>query len=248
MKQKTLSIIIATFNAEKTLKRCLDSIVSNDMNQIELIIIDGGSKDKTIDIIKFYEKNIFFWMSEPDKGIYDAWNKGIEHITAKWVEFIGSDDFILPNALNEYMAFINSVDTTNVDIITARIRIANEKGKVLKSVGKPFTWHKCRKYMVAPHPSILHSKKLFDEVGYYDIAYKSAGDTELLYRKGPIIQSLYFEKEIVQFQIGGTSFSLRGLKESMKCRRQHHTVPAMLNYIIFIKGCLSLFVKQLLWR
>lgn len=165
MKQKLLAIIIATYNAEKTLKRCLDSIVANDMNEIELIIIDGGSKDKTVDIMKSYQKHISYWLSEPDKGIYDAWNKGLKRVSAKWVEFIGADDFVLPGVLDDYISFVKGSDTENIDIITGKIRIVNEHGRFLQSVGKPFNWNSFRKYMSSPHSSILHSSKLFKEVG-----------------------------------------------------------------------------------
>lgn len=247
-KFKLLSIIIATFNAEKTLQRCLDSIADQKTDEVELIIIDGGSTDDTISIIKHNYSSIDFWLSEPDKGIYDAWNKGIDKATGKWIQFVGSDDFVLPNALLEYISYIKTINTDGIDLITARIRIVNQNGSFIRNYGSPFDWNKCRKYMISPHPSILHAKELFSEVGKYNILYKSAGDTELIYRKGNRLKTLYFNKEIIQFQIGGTSFSLLGLKESFNCRREHNTIPNYLNWFIYIKGIISLYCKKLLWK
>ena len=83
-----ISIIIATWNSEKTLKRCLDSIIPQLTKNIELLIVDGGSIDKTNDIIDSYGENISFHISEPDKGVYDAWNKAITHSSGKWLSLI----------------------------------------------------------------------------------------------------------------------------------------------------------------
>ncbi|WP_288153554.1 glycosyltransferase family 2 protein [Phocaeicola sartorii] len=248
MEHVFLSIVIATYNAKATLARCLDSIILQKNKEIELVIIDGGSQDGTIEIIKRYEKYVTYWKSEPDNGIYDAWNKAIIYTKGKWIEFIGSDDIVLPNSLNEYMEYVKKHNIEDVDIVTAKIRIVNEKGKFLQSKGEPFVWNKCRKFMVSPHPSIWHARKLFEEVGLYDISYRSAGDTELLYRKGAKIKSLFFDKEIVQFQIGGTSSSSLGLKEAFRCRKQHKTVDLYTNIFFYLRGVLSLFMKKILWK
>ena len=97
-----ISIIIATWNSEKTLKRCLDSIIPQLTKKIELLIVDGGSIDKTNDIIDSYGENISFHISEPDKGVYDAWNKAITHSSGKWITFLGSDDELMPDAIQNF--------------------------------------------------------------------------------------------------------------------------------------------------
>ena len=122
-RRKLLSIIIATYNAEKTLQRCLDSIIVQKSEEVELIIIDGGSTDNTVSIIKRNYKIIDYWISEKDKGIYDALNKGIDKANGKWIQFVGSDDFILPDALVDYLEFIKKTNTSGIDLITARVRI-----------------------------------------------------------------------------------------------------------------------------
>ena len=97
-----ISIIIATWNAEKTLRRCLDSIIPQLTDETELIIIDGGSKDSTNEIINSYGNNVAVHLSEPDKGVYDAWNKGIKTSHGEWIMFIGADDTLCPNAIQVY--------------------------------------------------------------------------------------------------------------------------------------------------
>jgi glycosyltransferase involved in cell wall biosynthesis len=87
-----VSIIIVTFNAVTLLQECLDSIYRQTYPFLEIIIIDGGSKDGTVDILKANSEKIYFWKSEPDKGIYDAMNKALEYINGEWVYFLGADD------------------------------------------------------------------------------------------------------------------------------------------------------------
>lgn len=129
MNTKLISIIIATYNASSTIERCLNSIIQQKNNQIELLIVDGKSKDNTTDIIKKYIKDIDFFISEPDKGIYDAWNKGITHTNGKWIMFIGADDIILPKSLNKYLCYLQNNNVNDLDLISARCEMINKQGK-----------------------------------------------------------------------------------------------------------------------
>ena len=97
--KKIISIIIATYNAEKTLKRCLNSIVSQKKDQLELLIIDGCSTDRTMDIVREFAESIDVIVSEVDKGIYDAWNKGIRLATGEWIMFLGVSIYLAFNFL-----------------------------------------------------------------------------------------------------------------------------------------------------
>ena len=121
--QKTIeyplvSIIIVTYNAEKHLANCLKSIQEQSYPNLEVIVIDGKSTDNTVDIIKHFSSVVSFWISEPDGGIYDAMNKGLEHIHGDWVYFLGADDVLLPGfttmLLNEvkddhYIYYANTI-------------------------------------------------------------------------------------------------------------------------------------------
>lgn len=97
-----VSIITITYNAEKTLENTINSVISQNYTNIEYIIIDGGSTDKTIDIIKKYQEKISYWISEPDRGIYDAMNKGIKFAHGEWINFMNSGDkFFDSNVLSK---------------------------------------------------------------------------------------------------------------------------------------------------
>lgn len=136
-----ISIIIATWNAENTLKECLDSIVPQLTEETELILIDGGSCDDTNEIIDSYGKNVSVHISERDKGIYDAWNKGVKVAHGDWVMFIGADDILLPGAISTYLDVIRSTDNINTyDYICAHNEYIDNNGKLLKLLGAAPEW------------------------------------------------------------------------------------------------------------
>ncbi|EHQ28257.1 glycosyltransferase family 2 protein [Mucilaginibacter paludis] len=90
-----VSIIIVTYNAAQFLQNCLNSIYKQTYPAIEIVVLDGGSTDGSVDIIKANDNKIAFWKSEPDEGIYDAMNKALEYIKGDWVYFLGADDIVL---------------------------------------------------------------------------------------------------------------------------------------------------------
>ncbi len=96
-KQPFISIIIAVLNAEKTLRQSIGSISKQTYSNWELIVIDGGSTDGTINILNNNSKSIAYWESKPDKGIYHPWNKALSHANGDWIYFLGDDDFLCEN-------------------------------------------------------------------------------------------------------------------------------------------------------
>lgn len=121
MREPTISLIIVTYNAARHLRSCLDRVKQQNCSNLQLIIIDGGSKDQTIDIINEYGDLVDHWVSEPDNGIYDAMNKGIGYVKGDWVLFLGADDLLedgfkqmiaemtIPNAIYYGMVNVNDI-------------------------------------------------------------------------------------------------------------------------------------------
>ena len=102
-----ISIITVVLNAEKTIERTIKSIINQSYNKYEIIIIDGGSTDGTIDIIKKYKKKISYWISKKDQGIYHAMNKGIKKSSGNIIGILNSDDYYLKNALRTVNNYFN---------------------------------------------------------------------------------------------------------------------------------------------
>ena len=231
-----ISIITATYNAGKYLEKCLNSIIPQLNNEVELIIIDGGSKDNTVEIIKRYQKHISYFVSEPDKGIYDAWNKGIKASNNEWIMFIGADDELLPGAINKYLTLLKSNDLSSYDYISAQNEYVHEDEKLIKLLGNGADWKLMRRGNSAAHVASLHSKKnLFEKVGYYNLDFKICADYEILLRKKDSLKSYFLKERIAKMKVGGMSFSVKAIKESYEIRKLHKTITPLFNNVLFFR-------------
>ncbi|RZL69654.1 MAG: glycosyltransferase, partial [Pedobacter sp.] len=208
-----ISIVTATYNADKFLSNLIESIKVQGDVQFEFIIIDGGSKDKTISIIKQNEEVITKWISEKDNGIYDAWNKGIALATGNWIMFLGADDMLLPQALAKYYKFINEHDTNNLELISSKKQMIDTNGKLIRTTGFRWEWPLFLKYMTIAHPGALHSTRLFKKYGIFDIKYKICGDYELLLRAKDKLVTAFFDEVTVKMSEGGASDSIKAINE-----------------------------------
>lgn len=237
-----ISFIIATYNAGQTLKRCINSIVPQLTDECELILVDGGSKDNTNEIICSYGDKIAVYISEPDKGIYDAWNKGVKHARGNWVGFIGADDILLPDAVKTWIKTIkNTPDIDSYDYICAHNEYADKNGNVIQVIGEPAVWNRMRRGMVAAHVGSLHNKhNLFETIGGYDLQFHICADYDLLLRKRNKLKSLFVDHSIARMQTGGMSFSTNAIKETYFIRKKNKSVGIITNMLLFLKNYLSL--------
>ena len=99
-----ISVVIAVYNGKATLQQCLDSVTQQTYSHVELIVIDGGSTDGTVDLIRANAQKIAYWISEPDRGIYNAWNKALAQAKGDWICFLGADDYLWNAQVIERMA------------------------------------------------------------------------------------------------------------------------------------------------
>lgn len=243
-----ISIVIATYNAEKYLERCLNSIIPQLNSECELLVIDGGSSDNTLNIINSKKEYISYVISEKDQGIYDAWNKGIMHSKGEWIMFVGADDILLENALDTYIDYLMNNSVENLDFICAKNRYVNEDGALIKIIGEEPTWNIFKKYMKIAHVGSIHNKKnLFEKIGVFNYKdYKICADYELLLRKKDKLKYAFISKEIASMQIGGVSFSIDGLRETYKIHSDY--LNTLQNSICFIRGLLYYFYTTLIWK
>jgi len=233
-KVNKITVITASYNAEKNIEKAINSVISQQYEGLEYIIIDGGSKDNTVNIIKKYGNNINYWISEPDKGIYDAWNKGIAKATGDWIMFLGCDDELLPNALADYSKFIDSLDE-GVEYVSSKNQMVDENMKPIRIKGWKWEWPKFLNGITVSHPGSLHARSLFKKYGVYNIDYKIAGDYELLLRPRNQLKAAFMDKVTVVMSEGGVSDSVAGIKEGILASIKtggYSKVKAILNGLI----------------
>lgn len=176
-----ISIITVCYNSSKTIEKTFQSIISQTYADIEYIVIDGGSSDATLDIIKKYKKSITKFISENDKGLYDAMNKGIELATGDIIGILNSDDIFYDNSvLKSVVEFHNrnSVDASISDVL-----YKNNNGKIVRKYrANDWTPEKLKSAFMPPHAGIFFKKKLFKDYGDYQLNYQIAADFELITR------------------------------------------------------------------
>ena len=210
--QPFFSIITVCWNSEKTISRTIESVLEQDFQDFEYIIVDGGSTDNTIDIIKKYEPRVegkLKYKSEPDKGIYDAFNKGIGCAAGKYIWLVNSDDYIEPAALAKLHNLIAGYKEEEEPIISAIMNCISSDGQTLYQV-KSSPVKVAAAYrnntMGTIHPATIVPKRIYDLVGLYDINYKIIGDIDWFKRAYEANMPIIFADFVVtNFMVGGVS-------------------------------------------
>ncbi|MGN7808436.1 glycosyltransferase family 2 protein [Flavobacterium johnsoniae] len=204
-----VSIITVVYNNEKTILDAIQSVISQSYDNIEYIIIDGGSEDNTVVKINEYKDRISHFISEKDKGLYDAMNKGIKMATGEVIGILNSDDLYQDfDVINDVMKqFNNDID---LDILYGNlvyVKTDDINRIVRKWKCKPYYNHFFENGNVPPHPALFVRKKVYDEAGLFNLDYKLAADYELMLRmfKKHFFKVKYMDRLIVKMRLGGAT-------------------------------------------
>lgn len=246
MNQPFFTIITATFNSEKTLQRTIESVLNQTVTNFEYLIIDGNSKDNTVSIIKEYqsifeEKNLVLkYISEPDKGIYDAWNKGLNRSNGEWISFLGSDDYYVSDALEIY----KSIPMQQYNYIHSKVKLVNEKGEELRILGNDLKENLFMKYMNIAHVGSFHHKSLFTSERF-NLKYKSSSDYFFFLKNYDLLKPFFIDKITACMQHGGISTQVNSaLKETLLVKLELQRRNRFLCYIDFIIAHLKHFLRR----
>ncbi|MGF7216826.1 glycosyltransferase involved in cell wall biosynthesis [Spirosoma lacussanchae] len=246
-----ISIIIAVYNGGAYLKDALDSIIQQEYKNLEILVIDGGSTDNTLEIINSYKKFIKYTISERDNGIYDAWNKGIRAASGEWIAFIGADDILYPHAYQAYVSHIANLDVKNtLEFVSSRIDLVDNDLNKIETVGLPWNWYDFKKKMITWHVGTLHSKALFAKYGLFNPNYKISGDYELLLRPKRDLIASYVPVVTVMMRSGGVSNTLfyKAIDETYRAKIQNGIFNPYLGTLLKYNNKVKLFVKLFLIR
>jgi len=205
-----VTIITATYNSSSSLKKCLDSVIYQDYNDMEYLIIDGKSSDDTLNIVKDYQQKCPYikLISEKDNGVYDALNKGINLATGDIIGFVHSDDFLASNdIINDIISFMKSesldgvygdlqyVDKHNIQKVIRNWKSCGFKLSLLKQGWMP------------PHPTLFLKKEVYEKYGLFDLSYKISADYDFILRifKDTELKFGYLPKVVTKMRVGGAS-------------------------------------------
>lgn len=211
MQQPLFSIITITYNASRWAEQTFLNVLSQSYPHIEYIVIDGGSTDGTVDIIKRYESGFAYWVSEPDKGIYDAMNKGLQRATGDYVWFINAGDFLCTADTVQRVASLIQKRKAFPDVVYGETNIVDEEGRSLGlrrlKAPRKLSWKSFRMGMLVCHQSFITKRTI---APLYDLQYRYSADFDWCIRCMKQAGALYNTRLILSnFLDGGTSTTQR---------------------------------------
>lgn len=247
-----ISIIIATFNSEATLSRCLNSVVNQSFKDFEILVKDGSSTDGTINILKSFQRHFAYYISSPDNGTYEAWNDCVYHATGDWLIFLGSDDYFCDvDSLSKVLPHLEDAEHGNCPLVHGENFIVRD-GVVVGMAGKPpiNLSVTLRSEMVLRHPGCFHNRLKMIAVTAYDSQFKIVGDYDLVYRLVMKYgNTIYYPFSIIYHSMGGVSTnpSRMGLliREIYLMRQKNNIRPYVLFNITLLKRFIVLLLMSL---
>lgn len=249
-----ISIVIAVKNGANTLQRAIDSVSNQTYERKELVIIDGKSTDGTLRIIERNSKKLSYWVSEPDRGIYDAWNKSLRCAKGEWLLFLGADDYLWREDVLERIAPHLLSAGPEIRVVYGPVNVVRSTGTTVMAISD--TWDRARflQVMCIHHQGVFHHRTIFDIHGGFDESYRIAGDYEMLLRELKDRDAKFVPGIIIAgAQHGGVSSdpsrSLMVLREIVRARRQNSIqgMPLLLVWT-FCKAIVHLALIRMLGK
>jgi glycosyltransferase involved in cell wall biosynthesis len=240
-----ISIVIATYNAEETIRRCLESVVNTQAfegYELDIVVIDGGSTDGTVEIVGAFEEQIGYWESAPDRGLAHAWNKGVSHANGDWIIFLGADDYLWSSDSLEKMAPQLANVSNLTKIVYACVMGVEASGKQQGIWSSDWNRKKfANGGMYFSHQGVFHHKTLFTQYGMFDESYCLALDYELMLRYLVNHDAIFIPGIIVSaMQSGGMSNTpsnaIKTLREFARARRKNNVSQDSINYYRAVIG------------
>jgi glycosyltransferase involved in cell wall biosynthesis len=204
-----ITLIIATRNSGDKLPRCLGSIREQTYLLREIIVIDALSTDDTVAVIRRNDDIVAFWVSEPDKGIYDAWNKALRHAAGELVLFLGADDYLYSPSVLARVADLLATASPEYRLAYGKVAFLDSEDRINEIAGEPWSLvkDKMRRFMAIPHQGVFHHRSLFSCMNPFDVSFSISGDYDFLlgeiFKRDP----LFMDITIACMGYGGVSTS-----------------------------------------
>lgn len=219
-----VSIITIVRNGADSIETTIQSVVNQSYPNIEYIVIDGKSTDNTVEIIKKYQDKISYWISEPDRGISDAWNKGIAVCHGDLISILNAGDTFPPDYVE---TVVRDVSIDHPILAYGDVQKVDDTGKVVKTVKGHFNPHNISDRIGFLHPGCFATRKAYDLVGLFDLKYRLAMDCDWIfrsYRAGVSFQKLAATCMMLEGGVSSSS-NLAACGEYLQAMRNHQFSP-----------------------
>jgi len=180
-----ISIITPCRNSATYIEQTILSVINQSYHNVEYIIVDGGSTDGTLEIIRKYENLIAYWVSEPDDGMYQAINKGLQHANGKYIAYLNSDDLYFTDTIKMIIDFF--ANNSTIDVVYGNLDFLDEKGrKLFTQIYPDFCWNRFASadHAMIGQPAAFWKASLHNKIGCFDESMKMAADFDFFIRAG----------------------------------------------------------------
>jgi glycosyltransferase involved in cell wall biosynthesis len=247
-KKPLVSVVTVVYNGEDYLEDCIESVVGQTYDAVEYIVVDGGSTDASVDIIKCYEDSIDQWISEPDKGVYDAMNKGIKRASGDIIGLVNADDYYNQDTA-KIVAKVYAEKPQN--IISGAMNRVMEDGSeytIRRSLSQSYLENTIEYTMPVNHPATFVPAQVYKDLGVFDTSLQVLGDYDFIcraYKAG--IPFTFVDRVLSNMRVGGlssgTNNATRRAKERYAVRKKNGMTSASRNAMLSAQWLVSTLVK-----
>jgi len=225
-----ISVVTVVRNGASVIAGCIDSVLAQEITGLEYIIIDGASTDGTQEIIRRYGDAISICISEPDKGLYDAMNKGLRIARGRYIHFLNADDrYVANDTLSQLLPQLDE------NTVCYGAMIYQEEDGRQRRLGSPFSWERELMESHIPQPTLFVPARLYREVGEFDLQYRIAADYDMVLRLARRHPVRFVDQPVTLMMAGGISYTQMGrtFKEAARVSVNHgrSAVAAYLTYV-----------------
>jgi glycosyltransferase involved in cell wall biosynthesis len=248
-----ISVVVPVLDNRATLRRCLDSVLGQKGAGWELVVVDGGSTDGSLDILRAYGDRLPNWDSQVDGGVYPAFNRGVRKSKGEWIYFLGTDDWLWSEDVLQRMAPHLAAAYPEYRVVYGQINYVNQRGETLLQQGEP--WPRFRRRFLQghmiPHQAVFHHRKLFEEHGpFNEEFFRVAGDYEFVLRELAHRPALFVPGIVVAaYQYGGGSGVAENWLRVLRERRRAYALNGIrfpgLRWYAFVARTL---LRAALWK
>jgi glycosyltransferase involved in cell wall biosynthesis len=232
-----ISVITVSLNSADYLEQCIKSVLTQDCNDFEYVIIDGGSTDATVKIIQKYQDRLAYWHSKPDRGLAHAFNLGVEHSKGHWLLFLNSDDYFAETAALTRLA--DGIEKyPNADVVFGQVLVVSREfspKRIGGPYGGPFRWSDFVMRDTIPHQGALTSRRFLERMGPFSENFRIMVDYEHLMRAGPALKACFVPVLVSCMRDDGLSRSNvpGSLREWREAATVHDLLPGLLAWVFY---------------